>query len=156
MTESRKITLLALLVALDKSELDLNSEEREALRDTAQQLYLDPDDWDFIREGLIGTIEANSLLNSEFQNVLTQLQQKLKGNISSEIMPTQKELEIELPPETEEPEFRGYLEGEADKNSDEILNVAIDVLSRKEPEKTVKNLSFIKRLKDLLSRKQNS
>ena len=154
MTESRSITLLALLVALDKAELNLNSEEREALRNTAQQLLLDPDDWDFIKEGLVGTIEANSLLNSEYNDILSKLQ--TVGNIPSQTMPTQKELEAELPSEDEEPESRGYFEGEADKDSDEILNVTINVLNRKEPEKTVKNLSFIKRLKDFLPKKQNS
>jgi hypothetical protein len=154
MTESRSITLLALLLALDKPELDLNSEEREALRNTAQQLLLDPDDWDFIKKGLVGTIEANSILNSEYHDILSKLQ--TVGNIPSQIMPTQKELEAELPPEDEEPESRGYFEGEDDEDSDEILNVTKNVLNRKEPEKTVKNLSFIKRLKDFLPKKQNS
>jgi hypothetical protein len=154
MTESRSITLLALLVALDKPELYLNSEEREALRDTAQQLLLDPGDWDFIKEGLMGTIEANSILNSEYHDILSKLQ--AVGNIPSQTMPTQNELEAELPSEDEEPESRGYFEGEANKDSDEILNVAINVLNRKEPEKMVKNLSFIKRLKDFISKKQNS
>ena len=154
MTESRSITLLALLVALDKAELNLNSEEREALRNTAHQLLLDPDDWDFIKEGLMETIEANSILNSEYHDVLSKLQ--TVGNIPSQTMPTQNELEAELPSENEEPESRGYFEGEADKNSDEILNVSINVLSCKEPEKAVNNLSFIKRLKDFLPKKQNS
>lgn len=154
MTESRSITLLALLVALDKAELNLNSEEREALRNTAQQLLLDPDDWDFIKEGLMETIEANSILNSEYHDVLSKLQ--TVGNIPSQTMPTQNELEAELPSEDEEPDSRGYFEGEDDEDSDEILNVTINVLNRKEPEKTVKNLSFIKRLKDFLPKKQNS
>ena len=154
MTESRSITLLALLLALDKPELDLNSEEREALRNTAQQLLLDPDDWDFIKEGLMETIEANSILNSEYHDVLSKLQ--TVGNIPSQTMPTQNELEAELPSEDEEPDSRGYFEGEDDEDSDEILNVTINVLNRKEPEKTVKNLSFIKRLKDFLSTQQNS
>ena len=99
MTESRSITLLALLVALDKAELNLNSEEREALRNTAQQLLLDPDDWDFIKEGLMETIEANSILNSEYHDVLSKLQ--TVGNIPSQTMPTQNELEAELPSEDE-------------------------------------------------------
>ena len=154
MTESRSITLLALLLALDKPELDLNSEEREALRNTAQQLLLDPDDWDFIKEGLMETIEANSILNSEYHDVLSKLQ--TVGNIPSQTMPTQNELEAELPSEDEEPESRGYFQGEDDEDSDEILNVTKNVLNRKEPEKTVKNLSFIKRLKDFLSTQQNS
>lgn len=154
MTESRSITLLALLVTLDKPELSLNSEEREALRNTAQQLLLDPDDWDFIKEGLMGTIEASSILNSEYHDVLSQLQKV--GNIPSQTMPTQKELETELASEDEEPESRGYFEGEDDEDSDEILNVSINVLNRKEPEKTVNNLSFIKRLKGFLSTQQNS
>lgn len=154
MTESRSITLLALLVALDQPELNLDSEEREALRNTAQQLLIDPDDWDFIKEGLVGTIEANSILNSEYHDILSKLQ--TVGNIPSQTMPTQKELEAELPSADEEPGSRGHFLGEDDEDSDEILNVTINVLNRKEPEKTVKNLSFIKRLKDFLPKKQNS
>lgn len=88
-------------------------------------------------------------------SALVQLQ-LVNGNIPSEQMPTQKELETELTSDNNEPTTFGYFEGEADPESDEILNVTINVLIRKEPEKTVKNLSFIKRIQKWLFQKQNS
>jgi hypothetical protein len=149
MAEPPKITLLALLVALEQLPSPLASDEKEALETTASQLYLDPDDWDFIKEGLIATIEANHTLYQNYQTALVQLQ-SIEGNIPSEQMPTQEELETELVSENKEPITFGYFEGEPDRESDEILNVTINVLTRKEPDKAAKKLSFLKRLQNWL------
>jgi hypothetical protein len=149
MAEPPKRTLLALLIALEQLQTPLSPEETEALETTASQLYLDPDDWDFIKEGLIATIEANHALYQNYQTALVQLQ-SLKGNIPSEQMPTQEELETELAHENKEPITFGYFEGEPDRESDEILNVTINVLTRKEPDQAAKKLSFLKRLQNWL------
>jgi hypothetical protein len=154
MTEPPKITLLALLIALEQLQYSLTPKEKEALEITASQLYDDPDDWGFIKKGLMATIEGNTVLYQNYQTALVQLQ-SVKGNIPSEQMPTQKELETELTSDNNEPTTFGYFEGEADPESNEILNVTINVLIRKEPEKTVKNLSFIKRIQKWLFQKQN-
>ncbi|KST64484.1 hypothetical protein [Mastigocoleus testarum] len=153
MHEPPRIILLALLIALEQLKSPLTPEEKEALETTASQLYLDPDDWDFIKEGLIVTIEKNPDLYKNYQTTLVKLQ-AVKGNIPSELMPTKKELEAELVQGNKEPITFGHFEGEPDRESDEILNVTINVL-RKEPEKTVKNLSFIERIKNWLSNQQN-
>lgn len=154
MAELAKTTLLALLIALEQLETPLGLQEKQALENTAQQLYLDPDDWDFIKEGLMAVVEANPTLSHNYHIALTQLQ-IVKGNIPPEQMPTLKELETELPYENKEPTTFGYFEGEPDRETDEILNLAIDVLTRKEPEKAVKNLSFLKRLQSWLPKPQN-
>lgn len=149
MDESPKITLLALLIALEQLQSPLAPEEKEALETTASQLYLDPDDWDFIKEGLIATIEANHVLYQNYQAALVQLR-SIKDHIPSEQMPTQEELETELASENKEPITFGYFEGEPDRESNEILNVTINVLTRKEPDKAAKKLSFLKRLQNWL------
>jgi len=154
MAELPKITLLALLIALEQLQTPLAPDEKEALETTASQLYLDPDDWDFIKEGLMATIEASPTLYQHYQTALAQLQE-VNGNIPSEQMPIQKELETELACENREPTTFGYFEGEPDRESDEILNVTIDVLSRKDPDKAAKKLSFLKRLQNWLPKPQN-
>ena len=154
MSELPKLTLLALLIALEQLETPLGSEEKQALENTAQQLYLDPDDWDFIKEGLMAIVDVNPALSQNYHIALTQLE-IVKGNIPSEQMPTLNELETELPCENKEPTTFGYFKGEPDRETDEILNLAIDVLTRKEPEKAVKKLSFLKRLQSWLPKPQN-
>ena len=153
MAESPKTTLLALLIALEKLEISLSQQEKQALENTARQLYLDPDDWDSIlKEGLMPVISANPALYQNYQTALVLLQ-TVKANIPSEQMPTQKELEAELTPENQGYTTFGYFEGEPDQESDEILNVTINVLTRKDPEKAAKKLSFLKRLQNWLSQK---
>jgi hypothetical protein len=154
MAEPPKITLLALLIALEQLQTPLTPHEKEALENTASQLYLDPDDWDFIKEGLITTIQANPTLYQNYQTALTQLQ-LVNANIPSEQLPTQKELETELTSDNKEPTTFGYFEGEPDLESDEILNVTINVLTRQDPEQAAKKLSFIKRLQNWLPKSQN-
>jgi hypothetical protein len=154
MPEPPKITLLALLIALEQLQTSLTPHEKEALETTASQLYLDPNDWDFIKEGLIATIQANPTLYQNYQTALTQLQ-SASANIPSEQMPTQKELETELTSDNKEPTTFGYFEGEPDLESNEILNVTINVLTRKDPEQAAKKLSFIKRLQNWLPKSQN-
>lgn len=153
MTKDTKITLLALLLALEQLQTPLTPDEKEALQTTASQLYLDPDEWD-IKEGLMATIEANPNLYQKYQTTLVQLQ-LVNGNIPSEQMPTQSELETELPVENREPTKFGYFEGEPDRESDEIINLTINIFSREDPEKAVKNLSFLKRIQNWLSKPQN-
>jgi hypothetical protein len=153
MPEPPKITLLALLIALEQLQTPLTPHEKEALENTASQLYLDPYDWDFIKEGLIATIQANPTLYQNYQTALTQLQ-SASANIPSEQMPTQKELETELTSDNKEPTTFGYFEGEPDRESDEILNVTINVLTRQDPEQAAKRLSFLKRLQNWLPKSQ--
>ena len=153
MAESPKITLLALLIALEKLEISLSPQEKQALENIGQQLELDPDDWDSIfKKELMPVISANPALYKNYQTALVQLQE-VKANIPSEQMPTQKELEAELTRDHQGYTTFGYFEGEADQESDEILNITINVLTRKEPEKAAKKLSFLKRLQNWLSQK---
>ena len=59
-------TLIALLLALKELPIPLNRDEQAILQDIGQQLDIDPDDWDFIKEQITELIEANYSLNQIF------------------------------------------------------------------------------------------
>jgi hypothetical protein len=66
-------------------------------------------------------------------------------------LPTEEELENELPKEIYF-EVRGYFNTKPDLESDEILNVTIVILKAHDPIATTKNLSFLKRIQNLLDK----
>jgi hypothetical protein len=155
MAESPRTTLLALLLALKQLETPLTADERAKLKTKGQQLAIDPDDWDYIQEGLMAIVEQNPSLDRLFQTAKMQLQ-AIDGNIPIELLPTRQEKEAELfVDDQREPVSRGYFEGEPDRESDEILNTAINVLTKEDSAKTAKKLSFLQRMQNYLQ-KSNS
>ncbi len=147
MAESPRTTLLALLLALKQLETPLTTDERAKLKTKGQQLALDPDDWDYIQEGLMAVIQQNPSLDRLFQTAKVQLE-AIDGKIPIELLPTQQEKETELLAERRETVTFGYTEGEPDKTSNEIVDVSINVLTQKDPSTTTKNLSFLQRIQD--------
>ncbi len=146
MAESPRTTLLALLLALKQLETPLTADERAKLKTKGQQLALDPDDWDYIQEGLMAIVEQNPSLDRLFQTAKMQLQ-AIDGNIPIELFPTEQEKEAELlANQKRELVTFGYKEGEPDKTSDEIRDIVIDVLTQAEPTTKAKNLNFIQRI----------
>jgi len=146
MAESPRTTLLALLLALKQLETPLTADERAKLKTKGQQLALDPDDWDYIQEGLMAIVEQNPSLDRLFQTAKMQLQ-AIDGNIPIELFPTEQEKEAELlANQKRELVTFGYREGEPDKTSDEIRDIVIDVLTQAEPTTKAKNLNFIQRI----------
>ena len=155
MAESPRTTLLALLLALKQLETPLTTDERAKLKTKGQQLALDPDDWDYIQEGLMAVIQQNPSLDRLFQTAKVQLE-AIDGNIPPELLPTQAEKEAELfAGNQREPQTFGHQEGEPDLKSDEILNIAINVLPKEDPAKKAQNLSFLQRIQTHLQ-KSNS
>jgi hypothetical protein len=155
MAESAKTTLLALLLALKQLETPLTADEQADLDNVGKQLALDPDDWEYIQEGLIAIIEKNPSLDQLYQTAKAQLE-AIDGNIPSELLPTEQEQETELlADENREPVTFGYSEGEPDRESDEILNVSISVFTKENSAKTAKKLSFLQRIQAFLQ-KSNS
>ncbi len=67
MNSSVTNTLLALLLALRELKAPLTTDEQAVLQNVGQQLALDPEDWEYIKEGLIALIEANAALNHLFK-----------------------------------------------------------------------------------------
>ncbi|MEG4630675.1 hypothetical protein QUB56_13820 [Microcoleus sp. AR_TQ3_B6] len=155
MAESPRTTLLALLLALKQLETPLTADERAKLKTKGQQLAIDPDDWDYIQEGLMAIVEQNPSLDRLFQTAKMQLQ-AIDGNIPIELLPTRQEKEAELfVDDKREPVSFGYFEGEPDRESDEILTTAINVLTKEDSAKTAKKLSFLQRMQNYLQ-KSNS
>ena len=155
MAESPRTTLLALLLALKQLETPLTADERAKLKTKGQQLAIDPDDWDYIQEGLMAVIQQNPSLDRLFQTAKMQLQ-AIDGNIPIELLPTRQEKEAELfVDDKRAPVSRGYFEGEPDRESDEILHTAINVLTKEDSAKTAKKLSFLQRMQKYLQ-KSNS
>jgi len=155
MAESPRTTLLALLLALKQLETPLTADERAKLKTKGQQLAIDPDDWDYIQEGLMAVIQQNPSLDRLFQTAKMQLQ-AIDGNIPIELLPTRQEKEAELfVDDKREPVSFGYFEGEPDRESDEILSTAINVLTKEDSAKTAKKLSFLQRMQNYLQ-KSNS
>jgi hypothetical protein len=155
MAESPRTTLLALLLALKQLETPLTADERAKLKTKGQQLAIDPDNWDYIQEGLMAIVEQNPSLDRLFQTAKMQLQ-AIDGNIPIELLPTPQEKEAELfVDDKREPVSFGYFEGEPDRESDEILTTAINVLTKEDSAKTAKKLSFLQRMQKYLQ-KSNS
>jgi hypothetical protein len=152
MAESAKTTLLALLLALKQLETPLTADEQADLDNVGKQLALDPDDWEYIQEGLIAIIEKNPSLDQLYQTAKAELE-AIDGNIPPELLPTEQEQETELlADEKREPVTFGYSEGEPDRDTDEILNVSINVLTKENSAKTAKKLSFLQRIQAFLQK----
>jgi hypothetical protein len=140
-------TLLALFLAL--KDLDtLSEDERASLRDTAYKLHLEPDSWQEHESDLITTIQANSKFNLLYQTYKFQLD-AVQGEIPSHLLPTQAELEQAIPT-NQIPVMRGKLPINDDYKSNEINNVAINVLSTANPIETAKKLSRIEQLQQFI------
>jgi hypothetical protein len=140
-------TLLALFLAL--KDLDtLNEHERASLRDTAYKLHLEPDNWQEHESELLTTIQANSRFNFLYQTYKSQLD-AVQEEIPSHLLPTQAEVEAVIP-QTQSPVERGKLPINDGYKSNEINNVAINILSTANPVETAKELSRIEQLKQFL------
>ncbi|NEQ77342.1 MAG: hypothetical protein F6K23_32640 [Okeania sp. SIO2C9] len=142
-------TLLALLLALKNLENPLNTQEQEALADVGQQLKLDSNDWDFIEDDLMATIHGNDALNQLYQKAKAKLD-ACDRPIPTDLLPTDAELENALPRESKGG-TRAHFEGKPDEQSNEILNLATNVVSTEKPEETAKKLSFLERLSQFLN-----
>lgn len=93
-TISCENTLLALLLALRNLEdpLSLSPSERAQLYEVGEQLELDPDDWEFIEEGLLAVVTANTFLNKQFQTAKTQL----AAVDIQQLLPTDNDIVVDL------------------------------------------------------------
>ncbi|MFB2979854.1 hypothetical protein [Microseira sp. BLCC-F43] len=140
-------TLLALVLALKDLE-DLSEDEKDAFRDAAEQLQLDPDNWQDYEDYLLTVIKANPLLNKLHQTAKSQLD-ALNGEIPSNLLPTPAELAAAIPT-NQIPVTRGKLPVNDGYKSNEINNVAINVFSTANPIETAKKLSIIEKIQTFL------
>ncbi|NMG09787.1 hypothetical protein [Brasilonema sp. UFV-L1] len=148
-------TLLALLLALKELDVPLNLKEKDALKKASQQLELDPGDWNYIEQGLMRVISANSSLHQQYQAIKVKLDE-IDGNILLNLLPTKAELEQELATDSTR-EIRGYKPGEsAESDSNIIINSMVSVTLRSDdPPAAIKKKSFLDRIKKWLDQKPN-
>lgn len=140
-------TLLALFLAL--KDLDtLSEDEQKSLRDIADRLYLEPNNWQERESELLTTIQANSRFNLLYQTYKSQLD-AVQEEIPSHLLPTQAEVEAVITT-NQSPVTRGKLPVNDGYKSNEINNVTINVLSTANPVETAKKLRSIEKLQQFL------
>jgi hypothetical protein len=154
MTSPVNKTLLALSLALKDLETPLSQDEQAAFQDAAEQLKLEPDSWQDYEQDLLKVIQANRTLSQLYQAIRSQLD-ALSGEIPSNLLPTQAELEQSLPATTT-PTERGYAPVSDDYESNEINNVVINILTTSNPPETVKKLSRFEQLQQFLQQSLKS
>lgn len=146
-------TLQALLLALSYPEVSLNTLEKDRLFEVGEQLELDPNDWEFIWEGLKAIITNNPPLSQAFDTESARLK-NVPSNVRPQLNPTEKELAQIFSSESEIEERRDF-EGEADFEGMDILNMARKILKEDNPTETIKKLSWIDRIKKILPSQTN-
>lgn len=140
-------TLLALVLALKDVE-NVSEDEQNAFRDAADQLQLDPDNWEDYEPDLLKVIQANPNLNQLYQITKSQLD-ALSSEIPSNLLPTQAELEQAIPT-VQTPATRGFAPVKDCEKNHEIHNMAINILSTANPPETAKKLSRLEQLQQFL------
>ncbi len=141
-------TLLALLLALRELTIPLSPDEQGLLQDIGQQLALDPDYWDFIKEELTAMIEANSVLNRIYQSNKVKLD-ALDGRIPRELLPSLPDLQKQLFGETKEiVTFDGQIKGEPNNQPNPVISLTSSILRLSNQDHTVKQLPFIQEISD--------
>jgi len=129
-------TLLAFLLALSNPEVDINN-TKSLLKQLGNTLYSNPDDWEAIKKKLDIILEGNAALNQAYQAARATLE-AVEGDIPPDL------LRSGIP-------RRGYSPGKPDNNSNEIINIAVVVLSHEQPAEISKTL--LQRLRDFLKLK---
>jgi len=148
-TSSLTRTLLALMLALKNLKAPLGAPTIAQLFEVGEQLQLRPDDWEFIQEGLMATIDDNPDLRQPFQAALTQLD-AADRTILPQLLPTEQEL-TEILSKNGELERRGVGSEESDFESKEIINITIGVLKDDNPPARVQKSSWLDRIVKLLT-----
>lgn len=149
MTTQINTTTLAFLLAFQELDTPLSAEEKNTLEEIADQLDAQPKAWEsFTQPLLLKMIADNDSLNQRYQTYKSKLESL--ENIPSEFLPTATEIEQIR---TGEPlaATKGFKSQSEATGYNRQLNNAVIVISRSEqPEETVKKLSFVEKLKQLL------
>lgn len=141
-------SLLALMLTLDDVSTALNDQERRALAVVAEQLAANPAAWKtHIAANLEAALAASPQLKANFETYATRLA-AFQDQLPANWLPQPRELEAVAPvPVGLVP--KGFPPGlvDPDKDSEEINNIAIRILSTAKPEETVKKFEAFKRMK---------
>jgi hypothetical protein len=144
---TRDTTLLVLLLALNKvQEPESESEQKflwSRLFEVGEQLELDPDDWEYIYEGLIYIVTKHPPLNSLFEKIDTHIQ-GLDNQTFHNLLPTEEEilqvferLKRSIPIE---------IRGDDEQANLDIIQIAIMILKSPNPSKLTKQSDWVNRI----------
>ena len=148
MNDSANKFLLSMLLAIKELEAPLNSEEKERLKNAAQQLSFVsnyPTSWEtHIEPNLLEIINNNSSLNKLFQDIKSKLDKI--DHIPQDLIPTAEDLATVIPTKNQPQERSLVKTSPADLKSNEITNMSIEIISSPEPSETVKKIGKLEKL----------
>lgn len=143
-------TILAYLLALRDFSGSLSDEEKESLKTVAKDLDIQPQAWaSHIKPALIQTIAANPQLNQAYQSYKEQLD-KL-GTIPLDLLPDTAELD-RLNPQESSYVVKGIRPPRPSGYEGQLNNVVIVLHQTDKPEETVKQLGFLDRVEQFLTK----
>lgn len=151
-------TLLAFLLALPDADLANDyaiKQLRNKLIQVKQQAEISSQDWENIQGKLTNILEDEK--NIAFKQLYQETQVQLENvEITSDLLPTRAELELAKPSNRKMGTLGYHFDKpeHSERENDEILNLAIVVLSNDKPATTSKTL--LQKLTDFLKRKSKS
>lgn len=145
-------TLLSLLIALHDLDIPLSDAEESFLANVGCQLYSDNDAWQSqIEPNLLKMIQSNARLNQLYQAAQSQLKEVSTETLLT-YLPTEKTILQAM--SNNQAVKRGFVPtrgNSSDRDSHEITNMAIDILSQPKPAETVKKLDAFEKIKQILT-----
>lgn len=144
-------TLLSLLLALHDLDIPLSEAEESFLVNVGCKLYSGNDSWQsHIEPDLLKMIQSNARLNQLYQAAQSQLK-----DVSTETLLTYLPSENTILEAMSNNQLvaRGFLPtgDSSDGDSQEITNMAINILSQPKPAETVKKLDGFEKIKQILT-----
>ncbi|MDZ4874942.1 MAG: hypothetical protein CLLPBCKN_004338 [Chroococcidiopsis cubana SAG 39.79] len=142
-------TVIAFLLAFQDLKTSLSKQEKQKLKEVAKQLNTQPKAWEnYTKKLLLEMIAANSELDRSFQYYKTRLD-NIK-QLPSNLLPNEAETN-KLNALGRTAMTKGFKpKTEASGYESQINNVVIVVGSSEAPEETVKNISFLEKVKEFL------
>ncbi|MBD2304726.1 hypothetical protein H6G17_04245 [Chroococcidiopsis sp. FACHB-1243] len=142
-------TVIAFLLAFQDLKTSLSAQEKQKLKEVAKQLNTQPKAWEnYTKKLLLEMIAANSELDRSFQYYKTRLE-NIK-QLPSNLLPNEAETN-KLNALGRTAMTKGFKpKTEASGYESQINNVVIVVGSSEAPEETVKNISFLEKVKEFL------
>lgn len=155
MTTNTNNTIIAFLLALQDLDTSLSAQEKLNLQEVAKQIDTQPKAWEpHIKERLLKLISANSELNQSYKFYQSQLE-NIKG-IPEDLLPSKAEISSLINRE----KFvitRGFKpESEATGYESQLNNVVVIIGNSEKPEETVKQATFLGKLKQFLTQSNQS
>lgn len=155
MNTNTDTTIIAFLLAFLDLNTALSTQEKQILQELAKQLDTQPKAWDiYIKKRLLELVSANSELNESYKFYQSQLENL--AEIPPNLLPNEAEISG-LNSANKVLETKGFKpKSEATDYAIQLNNVVVIVGTSEEPEATVKQVTFLEKLKEYLSDSSSS